>query len=41
VRSLVIEEQRQRRRWGEEEAAWTEMPEVTGKYNGITTWPLH
>jgi len=28
---LVIEKQRQRKRRAEEEAAWTEMAEVTGK----------
>jgi len=35
--SPVIEKQRQTERWAEEEAAWTEMTEVTGKYYGITT----
>jgi len=36
--SLIIEKQRQRKRWAEEEvAAWTEMEEVTGKCKGITT----
>jgi len=37
--SLEIENRRQRMRWAE--AAWTEMAEVIGRCNGITTQPLH
>jgi len=37
VSELSKKKTRQRMRWAEAEAAWTEIVEVIGKCNGITT----